>query len=192
MDSKPKAWTLWRILLSLLPAFILLPLWWVQGAQDPSSSETLKSDYQLNSLTEKERTWLRDHPVIRVVQDPAWPPVEFIDKHGKSSGMTRDYLDLIEKKIGITFQQVRNLSWQESYARLKQWEIDMTTSVTETPERNEFWAFTKPYMKIPMVIAAHINVTYIADMSELAGKKWRLLMAMQLPIGCREIFRIFL
>jgi PAS domain S-box-containing protein/putative nucleotidyltransferase with HDIG domain len=66
---------------------------------------------------------------------------------------------------------VHSLSWQESYARLKRWEIDMTTSVAVTPERNEFWAFTRPYMKIPIVIIARTDVTFIADMRELSGKK---------------------
>jgi len=47
----------------------------------------------------------------------------------------------------------------------------MTTSVAVTPEREEFWAFTQPYMRIPIVIVAHADVTYIADMRELAGKK---------------------
>jgi len=28
-------------------------------------------------LDAEDRAWLRDHPVIRVVQDPGWPPTEF-------------------------------------------------------------------------------------------------------------------
>jgi ABC-type amino acid transport substrate-binding protein len=85
--------------------------------------------------------------------------------------MSADYLNLIEQRLGVKFERVRNLSWQEAYARLKRWEIDMTTSVAATPERAEFWAFTKPYMKIPIVIVSHADVTYIADMREFAGKK---------------------
>jgi PAS domain S-box-containing protein len=125
----------------------------------------------LNTLSAQERAWLNDHPVIRVVQDPGWPPVEFIDEHGEPSGMAADYLNLVQQQLGVKFQWVRGLSWQEAYARLKRGEIDMTTSVAVTPERNEFWAFTKPYMTIPIVIATHPDVTYIASMRELAGKR---------------------
>ena len=106
-----------------------------------------------------------------MAQDPGWPPVEFADAQGEPSGMADDYLKLIEQRLGITFERVRNLSWQEAYARLKRWEIDMTTSVAVTPEREKFWAFTKPYMKIPIVILTHTDVTYIYDMHELAGKR---------------------
>lgn len=47
----------------------------------------------------------------------------------------------------------------------------MTTSVAVTPERTKFWAFTKPYMKIPIAIFAQSDVTYLANMQALSGKK---------------------
>lgn len=136
-----------------------------QGGRTPTSASPTPL------LTEEERTWLREHPVIRVAQDPGWPPVEFADDRGEPSGISNDYLNLIEQRLGITFERVRNLSWQEAYDRLKRWDIDMTTSVAVTPERTEFWAFTKPYLTIPIVTLANADVTYIAAMRELEGKK---------------------
>lgn len=90
-------------------------------------------------LTDAERAWLRDHPVIRVVQDPAWPPVEFADEQGRPSGTSEDYVRLIEQRLGIRFERVTGLSWQTAYERLKRWEIDMTGSVAVTSERVKFW-----------------------------------------------------
>ena len=106
-----------------------------------------------------------------MVQDPGWAPIEFSDKRGIPSGMSNDYLNLVEQRLGIKFVRIHNLSWQEAYSRLKRWEIDMTTCVAMTPERNKFWAFTKPYMIVPIVIVTQSNVTYISTMKELAGKK---------------------
>jgi two-component system sensor histidine kinase EvgS len=142
-----------------------------EGGPDDRKLGKPASGAFLQSLSEEERFWLRDHPIIRLVQDPGWPPIEFTDESGEPSGMAGDYLKLIEQRLGVTFERVKNLSWQEAYARLKRWEIDMTTSVAVTPERAEFWAFTRPYMKIPIVIVASVDVAYIADMQELAGKK---------------------
>ena len=85
--------------------------------------------------------------------------------------MTADYLSLVEKRLGMKFQRVKNLSWQEAYARMKRWEVDMTTTVAVSPERETFWAFTKPYMTIPIVIVTRSDVAYIADLRELEGKK---------------------
>ena len=128
-------------------------------------------DNFFKSLTEKERAWLRKHPVIRVVQDPGWPPIEFTDKNGEFVGMSGDFLKIIEDRLNLKFERVQGLTWQEAYSRLKRHEIDMTTSVAMTPERLQFWAFTEPYMKVPIVIVANYNVTYIADIHELNGYK---------------------
>jgi two-component system, cell cycle sensor histidine kinase and response regulator CckA len=145
----------------------------VPAGEEPNtpSLRTPGPSATLNSLTEEERAWLRQHPVIQLVQDPGWPPIEFADEKGENLGITSDYLKLIEQRLGLKFEQVRNLSWQEAYARLKRWEIDMTPSVAVTPERTEFWAFTKPYMKIPIVILTGADVTYITSMRNLEGRK---------------------
>ncbi len=136
----------------------------------PAAVERGEIDF-LRSLTEVERDWLRDHPVIRVAQDPSWPPIEFADAKRVPSGMTADYLNLIEQRLGVTFERVPNLSWQEAYARMKRWEIDMTTTVAVTAEREKFWAFTQPYMTMPIVIVTRADVTYIGDLRELEGRK---------------------
>jgi PAS domain S-box-containing protein len=163
---------LWsNILLSLLMAVIALTTAWAEGSRDYGSVRTPVSNEFLHALSAQERVWLHDHPVIRVAQDPSWPPIEFTDEHGKPAGMAADYLRLIEQRLGVKFEPVLNLSWQEAYARLKRRDIDMTTSVAVTSERSDFWAFTKPYMSIPIVIATSPDVTYIADMRELEGKK---------------------
>ncbi|MBU4577058.1 MAG: transporter substrate-binding domain-containing protein, partial [Proteobacteria bacterium] len=77
---------------------------------------------QTIALSPQEKAWLRDHPVIRVAQDPGWPPIEFVDEQGKPSGMAADYLKLIQQRLGIKFTWVPIPSWQEAYAKLKRWE----------------------------------------------------------------------
>jgi PAS domain S-box-containing protein len=160
-----------NVLLVLLATGILLLAAVSGDAQDKSPTETPIPNAFLETLSAPERAWLRAHPVIRVAQDPDWPPIEFTDERGTPSGMTADYLRLVEDRLGVEFQQVENLSWQEAYARMMRWEIDMTTSVSVTSERETFWAFTKPYMTIPLVIVTRSDVTYIADLRELEGKK---------------------
>jgi PAS domain S-box-containing protein len=159
----------WMLTL-LVTSLMLLPAA-AAGAPDDNAAETPTAHAFLGTLSGDERAWLRDHPVIRVVQDPDWPPIEFVNERGEPSGMSADYLGLVEERLGVKFERVRGLTWQEAYARLKHREIDMTTCVAVTPEREVFWAFTKPYLNIPVVIATRPDVTYISDMRELAGKK---------------------
>jgi PAS domain S-box-containing protein len=141
-----------------------------EGLSAEKENHTKKESGPTIPLTEEERAWLRSHPVISVTEDPGWPPIEFTDDRGIPSGISADYLGIVEQRLGVTFQRVRNLSWQESYERLKKWDIDMTTSVAVTPEREGFWAFTHPYLRIPIVILTQGDVTYISHMRELNGK----------------------
>lgn len=145
------------------------------GQAKPSSqkqlAEPLIHDGTPLSLTGEERTWLQTHPVIRVMHDPAWAPIEFSDGQGNPTGISENYLRLVEQRLGITFERVRGLSWQEAMARLQRRDIDMTICVSATAERNKFLTFTRPYLNIPNVILAREAVTYIGDMQELAGHK---------------------
>ena len=124
-----------------------------------------------DTLSGQERAWLKDHPVITVAIDSGWPPVEFKNDRGEPSGMSQEYLNLVEQKLGVEFKRIQNMSWQEMYSLLKRREIDMTSCVAVTPERKEFWSFTRPYMKIPIVIATQMNIPYIGGMDELFGRK---------------------
>jgi len=142
-----------------------------ETVERPAGTSASASKETSVPLTDEERSWLREHPTIRVAQDPGWPPVEFADEDGRPAGMSEDYLRLVERRLGITFERVIGLSWQEAYEKLRRWDIDMTTCVAFTAERGEFWAFTEPYLDIPIVIAAHSDVTYVNDMRELVGKR---------------------
>ena len=160
MNCERKTCTL---LLSLLLAgiFPLAPM--AKSAQE-GRSEAATSGHILDVLTEEERAWLRDHPVITVAHDPDWAPVEFSDERGELTGISGDYLNLVEQRLGLKFKRIPNLSWQEAFARQQRWEIDMATCVAAPPVRYNFWAFTKPYLSIPIVIATRSDVGYIGEM----------------------------
>jgi two-component sensor histidine kinase/ABC-type amino acid transport substrate-binding protein len=135
----------------------------------PSGSDDSKAF--LETLSEKERQWLREHPVIRVALDPSSPPIKFTDSKGELSGISSDYLKIVERRLGVKFEQMKNMTWQQAFDRLKRWEIDMAPSLADTDERRNYLIFTKPYLTIPIVTAAHRDVTYLGSMKELSGRK---------------------
>ena len=86
------------------------------GAQSQADQAAARPAGLEGLLNDQERQWLREHPVIRVVQDPGWPPIEFADPDGNPVGISNDYLNLLEQRLGIRFERVRNLSWQQAYS----------------------------------------------------------------------------
>ncbi|HOG65732.1 MAG TPA: hypothetical protein PLD82_09890, partial [Spirochaetota bacterium] len=57
--------------------------------------------------TPEERAWLATNTHLLVyAPDPAYPPFEFCDEHdGKTRGMARDFLEALEKRLGVRFMK---------------------------------------------------------------------------------------
>ena len=71
-------------------------------------------------LTAEERSWLKNHPVIRFAPDPDFPPTEYFDSSGRYSGITADYLALLEKKLDIQFKIIRLQNWDAVIRQAKE------------------------------------------------------------------------
>lgn len=122
------------------------------------------------NLTQNEKRWLNDHPVLKASFDPNWPPVEWIDKNGDYVGLTRDYIDLIQKKIGINFDIVHQDSWSDVINKAENREIDMIIAAAPTPKRKDFLLFTKPYLNLPSLIVVNTKTRGTLTMEDLMGK----------------------
>lgn len=120
-------------------------------------------------FTEKEKSWIKKHPVIRIAPDPEFMPIEFFDSKGEYTGIAADYARLIEKKIGITFDVVRCKNWDDVIARMKTRDVDVLNAVVKSPQREEYMQFPTPYLKIPSVIIVRKNVDHHLTLSQLKG-----------------------
>jgi PAS domain S-box-containing protein len=121
-------------------------------------------------LTAEERAWLTAHPVIRFAPDPDFPPTEYFDENGTYSGMTADYLALLEKNLGVRFKIIRLRNWDEVISQAKSKNIDVFTA-TETPQRTRFALFTDPYLELPAAIIVREKVKDPLTMEALRGMK---------------------
>ena len=121
-------------------------------------------------LTATERAWLKAHPVIRLAPDPDFPPVEYFAGNDGYSGITADYVALIEKKLGIRIEIVRLRNWDEIISRAKSRQIDVYVA-TKTPQRAEYMLFTKPFLEFPVVTIAREKVKGPLTLEKLNGMK---------------------
>jgi polar amino acid transport system substrate-binding protein len=112
-------------------------------------------------LTVAEEAWISEHAKIRLGVDPAWPPFEFFDVTRVYSGISSDYVRLLNGKLNIDMQPVRDLSWSEVLDKARAGEIDVLPSIVKTPERSKFLLFTKPYLSSPMVILTQEDAPFI-------------------------------
>ena len=123
------------------------------------------------TLTEDERGWLADHQELRLGVDTSWPPFEYRDENGHYQGLAADYVRLIQDRLGIKIKLIEPASWGQVLEQARNSQLDLIPGVMSTPERQNFLAFTRPYIDFPMVILAHEGGTRPRTLKELYGLK---------------------
>ncbi len=121
------------------------------------------------NLTPKERAFLKNHPVIRVGNEDDWPPFDF-SIHGRPSGYAIDHLELLGRRLGISFEYVNGYSWFELLNLFREKKIDLLPSLWISEGRKEFMSFTKPYLTLPYVIVVGKDDLSIRGFEDLKGK----------------------
>ncbi|TWT65224.1 response regulator [Allorhodopirellula solitaria] len=146
-----------RTLFALVVCVLYLPL--VSG-----------QDVTDDLLTAEERAWLAEHPGIRMAPTPDYPPAEWFDEQGNYQGITSDYVDELERLLGIEFEIVQTDSWSENLRMLREREVDMFPLGAETADRLEYSRFTQPYIHFPAVILVRHGDEHL-DMDALRGQR---------------------
>lgn len=123
------------------------------------------------SLTEKQRDWLKKHPILRLGITRDFPPYEWIDEQDRYIGPIAEFIGLLEKELGIHFEIVHDRPWNDILAMAKRGELDMLSCINKTPERSKFLNFTSPYKSTHIVIIDNGQGNYIGELSQLNGKK---------------------
>jgi signal transduction histidine kinase len=143
----------------ILTALLLLLLALVPAIADNTPELT---------LSEEEKAWLDAHPVIRIAVDPNSPPFEWISEHKEYRGISADLLKLIEQKLNIQFESVIARDWAHVLELARNREADLLSSVVQSPEREPFLTFTRPYLSLPGVI---ISAREFKSIPDLEGHK---------------------
>jgi ABC-type nitrate/sulfonate/bicarbonate transport system substrate-binding protein/signal transduction histidine kinase len=121
-------------------------------------------------LSNEEKNYLNKKEKITMCVDPNWMPFEKIE-NGKHIGIAADYIKLIEEKIKKPITLVPTKTWSESLEFGRKRTCDIFSLVRTTPQREKYLNFTKPYLEIPLVIAADINAPFIDNFEQIKDKK---------------------
>lgn len=127
------------------------------------------------SLTEAEKNWLKEHPVIPFAPDPFFPPIEFIEKDGKLVGISVDYLNLIGSKLGVKFKPIRAGSWSEAVDSVISGRAYMLSAQVQTEGNEQDFYFSSTYLKFPAIILARDKVVQKVQLDDLSGKRLALI-----------------
>lgn len=125
-------------------------------------------------LSNAERRWLTENQSrITLAIESSYAPFVFIDDQDQPNGLAHDYMRLLEEKLGVHFKEERFSSLDAIFSRIKirNGEILIANAITKTPRRDEFLAFTEPFITVPNVIVVRKERTATMSEEDLRGLK---------------------
>ncbi len=120
------------------------------------------------NLTEDEIHWIEEHPKIRLGIDPEFAPFEFMED-GSYSGMTSDYVRLLNQRLNLNMTIVEGLSWKQASEAAKSGEIDILPAVGKTEARQNYLNYTEPYLEFHRVIIVRDDAPFIMSLNDIEG-----------------------
>ncbi len=137
--------------------------------KDPSKRYFGKTTSDRLGLTEAEKTWIRENPVVRAIGLADWPPLDFVTGDGSHTGITHDIAQLAAERAGLELRFEVG-PWPEQLEKLKRGEIDLAPEIYWTEDRAEQLAYTKPYLPLHDVIFTRPAVANVTSATDLSGK----------------------
>ncbi|WP_133468051.1 transporter substrate-binding domain-containing protein [Paraglaciecola marina] len=121
-------------------------IWFLFIGLQPVFADNAAETKSKVTLTEAEQTWIDAHPKVIVGGGPDWAPFDFADKQGNYQGIAWDYLQLISKYTGLSYEVVIN-NWQVNLEGAKNNKIQILGAVYKTPDREAYLSFSEPYFE---------------------------------------------
>ena len=118
------------------------------------------------SLTEEEKNYLINKSNIKMCVNPDLMPLEKIE-NDVYLGISADYIKLLQEKIKTPIVLISTKSWNESLEKAKKRECDFIPLMMKNSESENYFDFTKSYMKIPLVVASKIDAPFIENIEQI-------------------------
>jgi signal transduction histidine kinase/ABC-type amino acid transport substrate-binding protein len=119
----------------------------------------VRSRHRTDFLTAEERYWLgANDQRLTVAPDPRWQPDQSVEDQQIYEGIIADFLELIERKLGIRFMRLYTQSWAQTLEAESRGKIDIHPVLVKSAERTGKWLFTEPYMRIPVIVVMRASL----------------------------------
>jgi len=127
---------------------------------------------KLHTLTQDEKKYLKKHKIIKMCNNNLYDPIEFAYKGNQDDmrGIAIDTLKIIEKQLDIKFVKVHTKNWKGGQQFLKNKKCDIAPATTKNSKRLKYANFTKPYLKLPLVILTNEKNGFVSGIDHILEK----------------------
>ncbi|MGV8162910.1 MAG: ATP-binding protein [Candidatus Nanoarchaeia archaeon] len=107
---------------------------------------------------------------IKSASESDYPPFSIVTQNGSADGFSVELLEATLASVNLSVSFYVG-SWQEIKTDLAEGEIDVLPVVGRTPEREQIYDFTVPYMTLYGVVFVRKDETIILTVEDLKNKK---------------------
>jgi HD-GYP domain-containing protein (c-di-GMP phosphodiesterase class II)/ABC-type amino acid transport substrate-binding protein len=122
-------------------------------------------------LTEEERLYIQQNPLIKVANEKDYPPFDFAVS-GEPKGYSIDLVNILADMIGLKVRYTNGLVFERLYAAFVDGELDMMASMRRNPEREKIGLFSQPTFKSNILVATRTSSQQnIHNIAQLEGQR---------------------
>jgi len=114
--------------------------------------------------------WIKQHPIINVGIQKDFVPFNFIDEVGNYIGISRDYLDIIERISGLKFKYHTAKDEKELIGLIKNERIDLIPAINFEKDKEKYLNFTVSYITLVNYFFTKKDYPKIDNLAHLEGK----------------------
>jgi len=124
--------------------------------------------FQKKHFSTEQIEFIKNNPIIKVSNEYNWAPYDY-NENGIAKGYSIDYLKLLAKKTGLTFE-FKVDKWTKLVDKIKNKEIDLIHPLSINEKRKEFLHFTDVLFNNDFSIVTNDNNKDIQNLKDLDGK----------------------
>lgn len=113
------------------------------------------------AFTKEELRYIQTRPVVTVLYDPNWIPIEYRDAQtGECKGITAEFFNELENRTGLKFSFQTFDTFTSVMEKLRSGEADVLTAILHDynhGSQNKV-RLTQPYLSIPIVMVSRYDV----------------------------------
>jgi len=129
-----------------------------------------QSDF-INTLSEKEKSYLSKLSKIRICVEPNWMPYERITADNQYEGIIADLTKVLSERLNTPFVLQPTKSYAKSQQKLLAGECDVIPAEVATDEMKKKFLTTEVLHRAPRAFATHFERDIVLDFAELKNEK---------------------
>ncbi len=124
-----------------------------------------------SALSTADRAWIDSLPPLRLGFEVDRYPYTFVDSQGRFDGLAADYVEMLQKELGLRVQPVPAKDWEQLQHMVRAGEVDMVAAAMPDDFSAQDMVFSRTYEHFPEMIVTRTRSSAVAGPEDLVGKK---------------------